>query len=153
MTFGSLSGELDYVKRWLTRGLDLEVNVQGGSLLGDPPTQAHYFLGGRNTVPGYEFRSRDGDRYWLIRADWSIEILQPLLRLRAFGAAAELRGGELRDPVSSTVDRKGVASFLSVGLGLGIGWDVLRLDLARGLRDGGEWQLILSVNPAFWPWL
>jgi hypothetical protein len=36
---------------------------------------------------------------------------------------------------------------------LGLGWDVLRLDLAKGLRDGGEWEVILWVKPDFWPWL
>jgi hypothetical protein len=34
-----------------------------------------------------------------------------------------------------------------------LGWDVIHLDLARGLREGGEWEFIFSVNHAFWDWL
>ena len=40
----------------------------------------------------------------------------------------------------------------SVGAGLGLGWDILRLDAARGV-NGGEWEFIFSVNHGFWRWL
>jgi alpha-beta hydrolase superfamily lysophospholipase len=33
------------------------------------------------------------------------------------------------------------------------GWDILRLDLARGLSSGGRWQLVLSVHPELWDML
>ena len=40
----------------------------------------------------------------------------------------------------------------SAGVGLGLGWDVLHLDLGRGL-DGGEWELVVSVDRRFRGWL
>jgi len=37
----------------------------------------------------------------------------------------------------------------SVSIGLGLAWDILRLDLARGL-GGGEWQLLFSFDQRWW---
>jgi hypothetical protein len=41
----------------------------------------------------------------------------------------------------------------SLGLGLDLLWEVLRLDLAHGLGDDGDWELVLEVNRRFHPWL
>jgi hypothetical protein len=151
-TFGALSGSLNYRRRWLTRGTEVQVHLQGGSLFGNPPLQAHYFLGGRQTVPGYPFRSRVGDEYWILKSEASMELFHPFLRLRAFAAAGETRAEE--DLYPTLLPLKNVSPYLlSAGLGLGLGWDVLRLELAKGLRDGGEWEVILWVKRDFWPWL
>jgi hypothetical protein len=151
-SMGGLSAALTYQRTWLTRGAHLQVDLRGGSLFGEAPIQAHYFLGGRQTVPGYSFRSQVGDRFWLFRADGSIDLLYPFLRLRAFTAA-----GGTRTP---TFDDAALAEFssrsdylLSAGLGLAVGWDVLRFDLARGLKGDGEWEFIFWVKKDFWPWL
>ncbi|MFH1764590.1 MAG: hypothetical protein ABIF09_10400 [Gemmatimonadota bacterium] len=150
--FGSLSGGLSYRRRWLTQGAEVQTDLQGGALLGDPPLQAHYFLGGRQTLPGYPFRSLVGDGYWLLRSEASIDLLHPFLRLRAFGAAGGAREDGLIDPTFPPGEKRW-SYLLSAGAGLGLGWDVVRLELARGLRDGGEWEVILSVKQDFWPWL
>lgn len=151
-TFGHLSGSLELHRRWLTQGVELQGSLQGGTLLGDAPRQALFLLGGRETVPGYPFRSRVGNGYWLLKAQGSRDLMAPWLRLRAFGVAGGTRSNG--DPLPEGWPQDPTNSFLlSGGLGLGLGWDVLHLDLARGLREGGEWELILSVNHAFWAWL
>ncbi len=151
-SFGKLSAGLTIDNRWRAKGTRLSASLQGGVTLGDPPRQALALLGGRGTVPGYPFRERVGDRYWLFRTEGSVDVLRPYLRLRAFAAA----GGTGYDgpslPPPWPQDRSS-ATLLSAGMGLGIGWDVMRLDLARGLSDGGKWELMLSVNPEFWAWL
>ena len=120
--------------------------------MGEPPLQAKHFIGGRQTVPGYPFRSEVGDGFWLLRSEAAIDLLHPFLRLRAFGAAGQTRLDETLETISlPTGDRP--SFLLSAGMGLGLGWDVLRLDLAKGLRKGGEWELILWVKHDFWPWL
>jgi hypothetical protein len=149
-SFGSVLLGLDYQRRWLSRGTEVLMDLQGAGLIGTPPTQALYYLGGRQTVPGYGFRSRTGDRFWLLRTEASTEFLHPFARIRAFGAAGEVRR-EISYPTFPSALR--TSSLLSAGLGLGLGWDVLRLDLARGLRSGGEWELMLWVRKDFWPWL
>lgn len=146
--FGSVLLGLDYRRRWLSRSSEVLVDLQGAGLMGTPPTQAQYYLGGRQTVPGYGFRSEVGDRFWLLRSEASTEFFHPFFRLRAFGAAGEV-SAETPDP--SPVRQ--TSSLLSAGLGLGLGWDVFRLDLARGLRGDGDWELMFWVKKDFWPWL
>jgi hypothetical protein len=151
-TFGSLTAGLSYQKRWLTRGAAVEADLRGARVFGHAPPQAYYFLGGRGTLPGYAFRSQIGEQFWLARFEGSMDLLSPFVRLRAFGSAGRAWGGDWPlDPASSYVGEQ--PTLLSTGLGLGLGWDVLRLDFARGLREGGEWQAILSVRPDFWPFL
>jgi hypothetical protein len=151
-TFGDLSGELTLHRRWLSRGMDFQGTLRGGALSGDPPLQALFLFGGRGTIPGYSFRSRVGDQYWILKALGSRDILAPWVRLRAFGSAGGTRYSGPPLPESWSQDTS--SSFLlSTGLGLGLGWDILHLDLARGLREGGEWEFIVSVNHSFWAWL
>ena len=151
-SFGHLSGGLSLLRRSLARGFDLGATLSGGALLGDPPLQSLYLLGGRETVPGYAFRSRVGDRYWLLTAEAARDVRAPWVRLRAFGAAGGTGyGGDPLPPEWPQDLNPGI--MVSGGAGLGLAWDVLRLDLARGFTEGGEWQVILSVNHSFWPWL
>lgn len=149
--FGTISGAVSYDRQWMRRGTRLSSDLQGGFSLGNPPRQTLNLLGGRGTVPGYPFREETGDRFWLLRTEGSMDLAHPFLRLRAFAAA----GGTEYDgpPLPSPWPQDHRSLLLSAGLGLGLGWDVVRLDLARGLTGGGEWELILSVNPEFWPWL
>jgi hypothetical protein len=151
-TFGHFSGSLDLHRRWLTQGVELRGTLQGGALIGDAPRQALFLLGGRETVPGYPFRSRVGNGYWLLKAQGSRDLMAPWIRLRAFGAAGGTHSSGEILPEGWPQDQTN-SFLLSGGLGLGLGWDVLRLDLARGLTEGGEWELILSLNHAFWAWL
>lgn len=150
--FGSFAGSLKFRRRWLARGLEFDGDLSGGALLGDPPRQALYLLGGRMTVPGYAFRSRVADRYWLFRAEAGYQLLPPFLSLRSFGAAGgtAYHGSLLPEPWPPAQES---SSMASLGLGVGLGWDVLRLDLARGLGEGGDWAWVLSVNHDFWVWL
>jgi len=43
--------------------------------------------------------------------------------------------------------------LLSVGAGVGIFYDILRVDVARGLTERGRWELIIEANPSFWDFL
>ncbi len=158
-TLLGVSGSLNYRREWLTAGVEARGELSGGMFAGRPPRQALFLLGGRGTVPGYPIHTRMGDRYWLVKAEASRALLEPWMRIRAFGAA-----GRAWDPdvapssPAAGADHPGGPTcrgeaMASLGLGLGLGWDILRLDVARGLTSGGNWELILSVNRAFWPWL
>ncbi|MFB6368431.1 MAG: hypothetical protein ABEJ00_02340 [Gemmatimonadota bacterium] len=37
-----------------------------------------------------------------------------------------------------------------VGVGVGLLWDLLRVHVDRGLRDG-RWALNVVLDPGFWP--
>lgn len=140
----------------------LRVRAAGGlafTLDGSPLAAQHRFLlGGRNTLPGYEYRSFGGDAFALVDASVGRDVAWPWLRLHAsaaLGAAASLaEEADLAgtEPVDWRRDwGVGPTDGLrpSVGIGAGMLWDILRLDIARGLRDG-EWQFLFSVSDRLW---
>lgn len=131
------------------------------SLSGDTDlaAQQHFALGGRNTVPGYGYRSFAGDAFGMLDAEVAHDVAWPWLRLRALGAVGF--AANLADlPDAADPDRRFSPSLdwgtttsdglrPSLGLGAGILWDVLRLEVHRGLR-GGEWQVLLTVDRSLW---
>jgi hypothetical protein len=134
------------------RAIDLDLSVRGG-LAHDPPPQGLTLLGGRNTLPGHDHREFVGDRYWLAQATVGRQLAAPWVGVhllaaigRTFVAGPDvLPAGWTGDPDA------GVRG--SVGLGLDLLWDVLTVDVARGLGAGGDWALLFGVNPRFHPWL
>jgi hypothetical protein len=127
---------------------ELEGLVHLRSWAGDPLPQGHRLLGGRGTVPGYAYRSWAGRHLAMASLEAATDLRGPLIRLRA-GLHAGWAGRG--DPeVLESWDAPGSGGVRpAVTLGLGLGWDVLRIQGARGLRNG-EWQLLLSVDPRWW---
>ena len=130
------------------------VGAAGGSL----PAQRLFLIGGRGTLPGFAFRRWGGDRVALWRGEVSRSVAWPWLTLRAIAAA-----GWTESVVTgaAAADRFGVGDSEiargSVGGGIGLFYDLLRLEIARGLGDagpddpvGGDWTVFLTINPRFW---
>ena len=140
---------------WRTEGADrawrLEADLAGGAATPRTPPQLLFLLGGPGTLPGHHYRSFVGRRFWLARVEGTHPLRPPWVGIRAFAALGQtqLAGAELPDGWGAG-DSDGLRG--SVGAGLSLGWDVLRLDLARGLRDG-RWAVVFSVDPRFHPWL
>ena len=136
---------------------DWASGVEFGLAGGELPAQRLFLLGGRGSLPGYEFRGWGGDRLALWRAEVSRAIASPWVRLRAVGA---IGWAELGSAGEDAAHRFGVSGSeglrASAGVGLGLFYDILRLDLMRGLRGDpsparseGNWVLLLSVDPRF----
>ena len=132
---------------------DVEFGLAGGEL----PAQRLFLLGGRGSLPGHGFRAWGGDRMALWRAEVSRAIASPWVRLRATGAVGWAGLGSVGEVAAR---RFGVSESggmrASAGLGLGLFWDILRVDVVRGLRGAsspaeraGNWVLLLSVDPGF----
>jgi hypothetical protein len=134
-------------------GAALEVGLRVGISTEDTPVQALSLLGGRHTLPGYPFRSFIGDQMALLRVELSQAVLAPWLKVHIFGGAGMTSFGRsiLPDPGWLRPSTDGVKS--SAGLGMKLGWDLLRFDMGRGLNDGGDWELVFSVQRRFWEWL
>jgi hypothetical protein len=136
---------------WSSR---LLIGVAGGEL----PAQRLFLLGGRATLPGYGFRAWGGDRIALWRGELSRSVVAPWVRIRLLGAAGVVDSGQ---PSASAAERFGVASSAGLrstaGVGLGVFYDLVRIDLVRGLAGSppedpgrGDWELLVSLNPLLW---
>lgn len=136
-----------------------EGRAGAGLTTGSPPVQRMLRFGGRGTVPGYEYRRFNGEQVAFVNLALSRSMLHPWLRLRgrvAIGWSNWSHGDEetvrLTDPRSvepfalETPDSDGLRP--AVGAGLSVLYDLVRLDVARGLDDG-VWEWALSVNPQF----
>lgn len=131
----------------------VEFGLAGGEL----PVQRLFLLGGRGSLPGYEFRGWGGDRLALWRAEVSRAVASPWVRLRAVGVAGWAGLGRAGEGAARRFGVGGSEGLrASAGLGLGLIYDILRLDVMRGLRgdpspggSGGHWVLLLSVDPRF----
>lgn len=127
--------------------------LDGGVAVGKVISQHFFLLGGAGTILGHPFRSQVGDRFWLARLEAGRTLLPPWISLRAFAAAGAATLTEDDDLIEFAYGATGDAGILTAaGLGVGLGWDVVRLDLGRGL-DGGKWELVISVDRRFWGWL
>lgn len=149
---------LDATRGSADRRALVTAGVIAGAVLGSPAPQHLFLAGGRQTMPGYAYRSFAGDAFAIVRLEAARDLFFPFVRARlaATGGWTDTVGHdptfgqETRVPASwATTPTDGLRT--SIGAGLGLGWDMLRLDLVRGLDRGGEWQFLVSIDPRFWP--
>jgi len=149
--FGALAGEALWQPRAPGEWWKGEVSLAGGAVTPDAPPQSLYLLGGRATLPGHDYRSFVGDRYWLLRGEITLPVYPPYLGVRALAAAGATYLGDRTLPADwPTLDSDGVRG--SVGAGVSFGFDMFRVDVAHGLRGGG-WEAFFSVAREFRSWL
>lgn len=120
--------------------LDANIRFGWNSTYAVPP-QFDFLIGGRATLPGYDYRSFSGQKFLTTGLELSKTVVSPWLRARLLGYAAytpPLR----RD--ARTTSAAGVRA--SAGAGVGLFWDIIRIDVVRGAR----WQTLLSVRPDLW---
>ncbi|MDX1567519.1 MAG: hypothetical protein R3223_06950 [Longimicrobiales bacterium] len=144
-------GAVGWSRAWLAHDVEVDTRLQGGILSPEAPPQTLYRLGGRGTVPGFPYRGFGGDAYWLVRVAGSWGFGAPWIRPRILVSAGSTWDTGTRTatelPIPPAEDPR-----LSVGAGVGLFWDILRVDVSRGL-DGGAWEWVLSVNEEFWGFL
>lgn len=142
------------IRRFPQRNAQLSTTLNAGAALGTLPRQDLYLLGGRGTVPGYDFRAYGGDRFATLNATATADLWAPFVRGRLFGAAGWSDAGS---PGQDALARWRAVPMstpkLGVGAGVGLFYDILRVDVARGVSSGGRWELIIEANPSFWDFL
>ncbi len=149
--YGRAEASVGIRRAWLTRGTSAGASLRGGWTSESAPLHHRYLLGGRGTLPGYGFRGFGGDRYLLARVETSKTVREPWLGLGVFGAVGATWLRSESTPVEWDTSVTGLARY-SAGFTASAFWDVLHLELGRGLNGGG-WELQLYVSPRFWPWL
>lgn len=110
------------------------------------PPQDQIPIGGPVTAPGYDFHTYSGARAASLRAEWHTHVPFIGIPLGDWGRApASLTLAPYAN--AAWIDRAGWRP--SVGLGALTIFDLLRFDVARGLR-GGRWSFYMDVNKDFW---
>ena len=154
-TWGSFAGtshqkasvHLVAARRWLEHGVELRSTLDAAAVSEGAPRQSLHLLGGRETLPGYDYRSLVGDAFWLLRVEGSRQVLGPWLRIRGVGAAGRTWLTSVAVPGSWNAAPPRITRF-SAGLGLALGWDLIQVDVVRGL-NGGSWEVVLDLNRRF----
>jgi hypothetical protein len=151
-----LEGDARY--EWpLAGGRVVVASVAGGVTVGDLAPQWLQFAGGPWSGPGYGFHAFAGRAIASPRLDVRQPVPFPSVSLGKYGrsparaqlvpfAQAVLLGGASDDPRVSTY-RDGV--YPAVGVGALLFYDLLRVDVARGLHRG-SWRFAVDVERAFW---
>ena len=120
----------------------------------DVPPQYLVYLGGPVSAPGYAFHGLAGQFGASQRVEWRMPVPFPAIRLGRFGTAPRaatlapfFHGAYTSDPVAVRGALGGWRP--SVGVGALVLFDLLRVDVARGLRDG-RWGFSVDVSRDFW---
>jgi hypothetical protein len=127
-----------------------------GAVTGSPgaPPQEYVFLGGPVTGPGYDFHRFAGRFAASQRVEWRTPVPFFSLPLGRFGrtpASMTLAPNVTMDYVtrSASFARQAQGWYPSVGVGALLFFDLLRFDVARGLRDGA-WRFSFDLSKDLW---
>ncbi|UCC49675.1 MAG: BamA/TamA family outer membrane protein [Gemmatimonadota bacterium] len=165
-----LVGDFEYVRVTLRAeqfwpavalGLDLRLSAAAGAVGGGRiPAQRLFPAGGRGSVRGYGFHRYAGNLYGSGGIELSRKIRHPWVSLSLFADVGGVGSqGSSAERALDVWNRAGDAArathgpLIGVGAGVGLVFDILRVELARGLRQGGIWELVVRVRPDFWDWL
>jgi len=124
------------------------------------------FAGGPSSAPGFEYHQFRARGIFVQRVEWQAPVPAPSIPLGRYGRVpgqarlapfANLlhagRGvsGTTRLPDGVVEDQRALRGgwYPSVGIGVIPFFDLLRLDVARGLRDG-RWTFGMDVSREFW---
>ncbi len=128
----ALSGSIGHP---LFLGVAGALEAAAGTTWGDDLIQRHFYLGGSSTLRGFDANSISGRTFWRVRGELGSDF--PGARLTLFSDAGWAgRRADLR------LDR----SFVSVGIGASFLDGLLRVDLARAVRGGSDWKLLLYLD-------
>ncbi len=124
--------------------------------IGDPavPPQEMVFFGGTRSAPGYDFHDLVGEGGITQRLELQLPVPFVSIPLGRYGrspASATLapfvQGAYIGRSASFTDRRDGL--YPSAGLGLEVFFNLIRFDVARGMRDG-RWTFSVDVARSFW---
>ena len=152
-TFGHLFAALRVERPLGDRRLVLHTVAAGAAGPLVPPQELAYF-GGPTTGPGYEFHEFAGRGGLSQRLEFRNPVPFVSIPLGRFGSTG---GSATLVPFAHTVYVTSPAGFQAarqgwypaVGVGALVFFDILRLDVARGLR-GGRWTVSLDASPELW---
>lgn len=136
--------------RLLTRA-----SVGGVVTNGVIPPQEEILLGGPTSGPGYPFHAFAGRLAAAMRAEWQMRVPAPGIALGSYGTTPRyvtLTPYVTADYLDHAASFRPLPDgwYPAVGLGALAFFDLLRVDVARGLRRPGCWTLWIDVSRDWW---
>ncbi len=116
-------------------GLAFGGEASAGTSTGVVPTQSLWYIGGTSSLRGYDIGQLRGDSYWRGRAEIATNL--PLARLALFSDVAW---------AGDRSDWSNGRPLLSAGVGASLLDGILRLDVARALREPKGWRLHMYMG-------
>ncbi len=155
----ALRGELFWPSLAVGTGLRL-TGAAGAVAGGKIPAQRLMPLSGRGTVRGYAFHDFVGNLYATLGLEVSRPIWHPFVSVNLFSETGwtGIEGESAREAVDAW-NRAGELAgstrgpLVGVGAGAGLFFDILWVEIAHGLTQGGRRELIVRVRREFWDWL
>ena len=132
-----------------------DVGAAGGRAL---PPQWLVFAGGPWSAPGYNFSQFATRAFVSQRIELRQPIRAPGIPLGKYGKSpSRVTLAPFVQAIGVTNGRAGIATpgagvYPSVGLGTLFFFDLLRVDVARGLRHG-QWRVAFDIDRGFWGFL
>ncbi|HEY0931439.1 MAG TPA: hypothetical protein VGE27_16070 [Gemmatimonas sp.] len=125
--------------------------VAGGR---DLPPQWLVFAGGPWTAPGYDAQQFGARALLSQRAELRLPVPAPGIPLGRFGKSPShvtlAPFVQALATASGTAERRTISGvYPSAGVGMLFFYDLLRADVARGLRDG-HWRFSIDIDRSFW---
>ncbi len=127
--------------------------IAAGGLRNELNAQDDVRFGGPVTAPGYAAHSLRAPAGAVLRAEWQFTVGSLPLNLGRFGRT---RTPVTLAPFAAGAWRTGIdpgepVQARSVGLGVLTGFNLLRLDVARGVDRGGGWAVYADFGRSWWP--
>ena len=119
------------------------------------PAQEWLYFGGPVSAPGYRFHELGARAGATTRLEWRSQVPAPSVSLGRFGripgqaTLAPFVQGTYARPAGSGGAGRAPGIYPSAGVAVQPFFDLLRLQVARGLRSGG-WSLSVDVTRDFW---
>jgi hypothetical protein len=161
--FGYVYGAARAEQLWPSTTLGVGVRLSGavGAVGGGRiPAERLFPLGGRGSVRGHSFHEFVGNLYGTAGIELNRAIHRPFLSASLFSDIGWVGiDGSSADRAVEVWNQVGVPAgatrgpLIGVGASLGLAFNILWLDVARGLGDEGIWEWVFRVQSEFWGWL
>ncbi len=161
--FDYLYGALGGGRVWpdVVAGVGFRLSGAAGAVAGGRiPAQRLFPAGGRSTVRGYAFNSFAGNMFATAGLELSRAVRYPFVSLSLFADIGWVGSeGESTRRALQVWNQRGAmvgasrGPLLGAGAGLGLVFDILWIEVAKGLRQGGIWELVIRIRPELWDWL
>ena len=145
----------------LMNGTDFRLSAAAGAVGGGAiPAQRLFPTGGRGTVRGYPFHRFVGNLYGALGLEVRRSLWYPYVSADLFAdlGFAGIEGNSAADAIAvwnRVGDPAGATRgpLIGIGAGVGLAFDILWIELARGVNQAGIWELVVRIRSEFWPWL